>query len=117
MLTVLAERCSTYNLQFAPCKGRFYNIGRIGAAFPCARADNGMQFVYKKNYILVFFNGFQNIFQAFFKIAPVFGTGHKIPDFQRKNGFAAQKFRHLAVNNALCQAFGHACFAYTGLAD
>ena len=28
---------------------------------------------YKKNYILVFFNGFQNIFQSFFKIAPVFG--------------------------------------------
>ena len=58
-----------------------------------------------------------HVLQPFLKFTPVLRAGHHTADIQAHDPFPHQQLRHIALHNALRQAFGHGALAHAGLTD
>ena len=59
----------------------------------------------------------QHALQSFLEFAAVFRTGHHGAQIKRNELLILQGCRHVAGDDALCEAFHHGGFAHTRLAD
>ena len=62
------------------------------------------------------FQGFENGFEACFKVASVFGAGQQSAHIQRIDHGFGQNLGHRALGDAPSQAFGNSGLAHTRLA-
>ena len=76
-----------------------------------------MQLVDEDDGVLVLHQLFHDGFQALFKLAAVLGAGDDQRKIQSQNPFVGQEGRHIAIRNALRQAFDNRRFTDAGLAD
>ena len=76
-LFVFVERGGADALDFAAREGGLQNVGGIHGAFRAASSDDCMQFVQEKDDLLGTAQFVHDGFQAFLKLAAVFGSCHK----------------------------------------
>ena len=119
ILLVLLERGGSNGVQFAAGQRRFQQVSRVHCALPAAAGpDERMNLVDEKNNLTVgvgYF--FDHGFEAFFKLALVLGTRYQQPHIQGNQGLAFQVLGHVAVHDALRQAFHDGGFTYAGFAQ
>jgi hypothetical protein len=60
---------------------------------------------------------FDDLFQAFFKFATIFGTGDKRSDIKGEEAFVLQTLRDIASDNPLGKALDYGGFAHAWLTD
>ncbi len=113
VFTILIQCSRADTMQLTARERRFEHITRVHCAFGFACADHSMQFVNKQNNAAFILRDFLEYrFQAFFKLAPVFGTRQQPGHVQHQHALVLQGFRYLAVDDALRQSFHNG-----GLAD
>ena len=118
VFAVFIQCGSTDAVQLPARQGGLEHVAGIHGAFGFAGTDHGMDFVDEQNG-LAFVLGelLEYVFQAFLKIAAVFGTGQKCGHIECQHAFALERIRHFARHNALCQSFHDGGLAHAGLAD
>src|SRR6266568_5397733 len=84
---------------------------------PRASADQRVQLIDEKNYLaLRVLNFFQHCFQTIFEFTAILRAGKHGAQIQTNQSLVAQRFRHVAGNNSLRQAFYDCRLADTRLA-
>ena len=58
-----------------------------------------------------------DLFQALFKLSPVFGAGYDQREIERKDSFVLEERRHITANDSLSKPFDDRGLAYAGLAN
>ena len=114
---IFLQGCSTDAVKFSPCQSRFHNIGSIHGAFSCSGPNQSMQFINEQNPVAVLFDFFYDFFEPVFKFTSVLGPGYYGRHIQRNNMRILQNFRHIMINNPLCQPFCNSCFSHAGFPD
>ena len=113
VLSIFVHRGRADALQFAPCKGGLEDVGRVYRALGRAGAHERMQLVDEEYH---FTGGFAHLFHdalhSLFELAAVFGPRDQPGQIQGHNALIVERFRRVATDDPLCQAFG-----YGGLAD
>ena len=105
------------NLNLASGHGRLENIGCIHGTFCAARTNNCMKFVNKQKDLAGLPNLFNYIFDAFFKLSPIFGSCHHGSQIQNTQSFTQNAVRHLPGSDPCRKAFHNRRLAYSGLPD
>jgi hypothetical protein len=104
-------------MQFAARQRGFEQVRGVNGTFCRPGAHNGVQFVYKHNYVtrsVLYF--LQHRFEAVFKLSAILGPGHQRADVKREQFFVFQTFGDVVAHNALGKSlhdsgFPHACLA------
>ena len=105
-------------MQLATGKCGLKHITGIDSAFGLAGTDERVQLIDKKDDLaLLLSQVLEHAFEALFEFAAVLGTGDEARQVEHEQAFALHAFRHLAVNDALCQSFDDCGLADSGLAD
>ena len=113
-----AERGRADAAQFAARQRRLQHVGRIDGAFRAARADQRMQLVDEADDFAVRFGDFlEHGLQAVFEFAAEFGAGDHGAEVDGDQLLVAQLIGHVALDDALGQAFDDGGLADAGLAD
>ena len=96
-------------------KQRFNQVSRIDlAARSRPRTDNGVDFINKQDAVGILLQLFEQRFEAFFKIATIFGPCQQRANVERVDGAVGHHFRHIALHNAPGKAFGDRSFTDAG---
>ena len=104
---VFVDGRSADALQVAPGQGRFEDIGCIHGPFDGTGADELVDFVDEEDDGIVLFDDVKDALDPFFKFAAVLGTGDDAGQVEGENALVQQAVRHVAVDDALGQAFGN----------
>ena len=105
-------------MEFAAGQHRLQEVPGIHAAFGFPGADNGVQFIDEEDDAAFGLADFlQHGLQPFLKLAAVLGARDERAHIQRKDALILQAFGHIALHNALRQAFGDGRLADARLAD
>ena len=116
MLAIFIQGGGSNAAQFAPGQHRLKQVAGIHRTLPRPGSDDSVQLIDKQHDLPVRLGDFvKHRSQAVFKLTAIFGTRNQPADIQRDQLPVFQRFRHVAVNDALGQAFGDRCFADTGL--
>src|SRR5690625_665167 len=81
-----------------------------------AGADNGVNFVNKQYGVFLFLQFTKQTLEAFFKIAPVLGTGEQCAHIQGVHDAVSKYLGNIAVDNTFGQPLGNGGFTNPGLA-
>ena len=104
--------------QLAARQGRLEHVGGVHGAFSGAGANQGVQLVDEQDDLALGFGDFlEQGFEAVFKFAAIFGTGHHGGQVQGHDALGLEHFGDVAGHNALGQPFDYGRFADAGLAD
>ena len=114
---VLGRRGRADALDFAARKGRFQDIGGVERTFRRSRADQRVQLIDEDDGVLILHQLLHDGLQALFKLAAVLGARDDQRKIQRQDPLIGEERRHLAVGDALGQAFDDGGLAHAGLAD
>ena len=118
VLAVLVERGRADAVQLAAGQHRFEQVAGVHRAFGLAGPDDRVQFVDEQNDLALGLSDlFQDGFQALFKLATVFGPGDQRTHVQGDHALALQPFRHVILDDPLCQALDDRSLAHARLAD
>ena len=104
-------------LQLAAAKRGLDDVRNVERAFRAARADHRVHFVDEEDDVLRLPDLIHHGFDAFLKLAAVFGACDHQSEVQRDHALVAQDLRHVSGGDFLRQAFHDGGFAHTGLAD
>ena len=104
-------------LEFSARQRRLEHVGGIQAAGSAAGSHDGVELVNEQDQVRVLRGFFDDGLEAFFKIAPVFGTGHYGGDIQGKDAFFCQRGGDVAGGDALGDTLHNGAFSHAGLAD
>ncbi len=103
--------------QLARGQRRLDQVGRIhGATRRRAGPDDGVDLVDEQHRVGDLLQRSDHALQALLEITAVLGAGNQRAQVQRVDHRIGQYFRHLAVDDALGQAFGNGSLAHAGLA-
>ncbi len=79
--------------------------------------DQGVQFVDEDDGVLALHQFLHDGLQSFFELAAVLGAGHDQREIEGKNALVGQKRGHIAIGDALRQAFDNGRFAHARFAN
>ena len=115
---VFLERGRTDAAQFARRQRRLDQVGRIhGAAAGGAGADDGVDLVDEQHRAGDLLHRGQHRLQALLEVAAVLGAGDQRAKVERVDHRVGQHVGHVAIDDALGQAFGERGLAHAGFAD
>ena len=118
VLAVFVERRRADAVQFAARQRRFEHVAGVDGAFGLAGADHGVQFVDEQDDLAGFLRDFlEHGLQAFLELAAILGAGQQAGHVEDQHLLALERFRHLAIDDALRQAFDDGRLADARLAD
>ena len=118
MLAVFLVGGRAHAADGARSKRGLQQIGRIHrAAGGRAGADHGVYFVDEQNRARMRLEFLEDLLQPFLEIAAVAGACEQGAHVEREHGRRRQYLRHLAVDDALGEAFGDRGLADAGFAD
>ena len=86
------------------------------SALPAPTSER-MQLVDEQDHVARRRDLLQDGFQAFFELAAIFCPGKQRAEIERQQAPALERFGHIALDDALRQAFDDRCLADAGLAD
>jgi len=104
-------------LDFATAESRFEDVGRVQRTFSRACAHQGVQLVDEDDGILILHQFLHDGLEPLLELATVLGSSHNEREVEPENAFVSQEAGHLAVGDALRQAFDDSGLAHAGLAD
>ena len=104
-------------LDFAARKGRLQDVGGVQRPFGRTRAHQGVQLVDEDDGVLVLHQLLHDGLEPLFELAAVLGAGHDQRKVQRQDALVGQERRHVALGDALRQAFHDGGLAHARLAD
>ena len=104
-------------LDFAARKRRLQNVGGVQRAFGRAGAHQGVQLVDEDDGVLVLHQLLHDGLEPLFELAAVLGAGHDQRKVERQDALVGQERRHVALGDALRQAFHDGGLADARLAD
>ena len=116
-LAILGRRGRADALDFAARKRRLQNIGGVERAFGRSGAHQRVQLVDEDDGVLVLHQLLHDGLQALFELPAILGAGDDQRKIQRQDALVGQERRHVAVGDALGQAFDDGGLAHAGLAD
>jgi len=116
-LAELARRGCANALHLAARQGRLEDVGRIERTFGRTGAHQRMQLIDEDDGVLVFHQLLHDRLEPLLELAAIFGSGHDQRKVETENALVGQKARHLAIGDALGQAFDDGGLADTGFAD
>ena len=116
-LAILARRGGADALDLAARKRRLQNIGGVERAFGRSRAHQRVQLIDEDDGVLILHQLLHDGLEALFKLAAVLGAGHDERKIERQNALVGQERRHVALGDALRQAFDDGGLAHARLAD
>ena len=117
VLTIFIDGRCANQLNFPAGKRRFENIGCIECALRTACADHGMNLIDKHQNVLICSYFLYYIFNALFKLAAVFGTGHHSGQIQNNQPLIADGLRHISCGDFRGKTFYNRRFADARLTD
>ena len=118
VFAILVQRGGAYAVELTSRQRGLEHIAGIHRTFGLARTDHVVDFIDEQDDIaFLFLEIIQYALQALFKLAPELGASDQRAHIQRQHALAANAFRHLAIDDALGQAFNDGGFADTGLTN
>ena len=118
VVPVFLVRRAAHAAQAARGKGRLQQVGRIHrTAARRARADNGVDFVDEQDAARVRFKLCHHRLEALLEVAAIARAGQQRAHVEREDRGLCKDLRHVALDDALGQAFRDGRFADTGIAD
>ena len=118
VLAVFIEGGRSDAVQLAARQCRLQHVARVHCPFGLAGADHGVQFIDEQNYLAFLLGQIrEHRLQALLEFAAKFRACNERTHVERENALVAQAFRHLAVDDALCQALDDGSLADPGFAD
>ena len=116
-LAIFARRGCADALDLAARERRLQDVGGVERTFGRARAHQRVQLVDEDDGVLVLHQLLHDGLQALFELAAILGAGDDQRKIQRQNALVGQERRHVAVGDALRQAFDDGGLADARLAD
>ena len=116
-LAVFGGRGGADALDLAARKRRLQDIGGVERAFGRTRAHQRVQLIDEDDGVLILHQLLHDGLQPLFKLAAILGAGHDQRKIERQNALVGQERRHVAVGDALGQAFHDGGLADARLAD
>ena len=117
VLAVVVERGSADALQLAAGQRGLEDVGGVDSAFGGAGADEHVHLVDEEDAVAGVLDLFDDLLEALFELAAVLGAGDERTDIEGEQALALQRLRHVAVDDAVGQAFDDGGLADAGLAD
>ncbi len=118
VLAVLIERGRADAMQLAARQRGLEHVAGVHGALGLAGAHHGVQFIDEQNHLAFLFRQIgEDRLQALLELAAKFRAGDQRAHVERENALVAQAFRHLAVDDALCEALDDGGLADAGLPD
>ena len=115
ILAVLVQSGGADALQLATCQGGLEHVAGIKRAVGVASAHEGVDLVDEEDDVAVVAQLVEDAFDAFLKLATVFGAGHDGADVEHDDALAEQGARHAVLHDADGQAFGDGRLAHARL--
>ena len=116
-LAELRGRGGADALNFAARKRRLQDVGGVQRTFRRTGAHQGVQLVDEDDGVLVLHQLLHDGLEPLFELAAVLGAGHDQRKVQRQDALVGQERRHVALGDALRQAFHDGGLAHARLAD
>ena len=116
-LAELGRRGGADALDLAARERRLQDVGGVQRTFGRARAHQRVQLVDEDDGVLVLHQLLHDGLQPLFELAAVLGAGHDQRKVQRQDALVGQEGRHVALGDALRQAFDDGRLADARLAD
>ena len=116
-LAELGRRGGADALDLAARERRLQDVGGVQRAFGRTRAHQRVQLVDEDDGVLILHQLLHDGLEALFELAAVLGAGHDQRKIQRQNALVGQERRHVALGDALRQAFHDGGLAHARLAD
>ena len=116
-LAELGRRGRADALDFAARQRRLQDIGGVERTFGRTGAHQGVQLVDEDDGVLILHQLLHDGLQALFELAAILGAGHDQGKIQRQDALVGQERRHVALGDALGQAFHDGGLAHARLAD
>ena len=116
MFAVFVKGGCADDLELAAAEGGLEDVGGVDAAAGRACADEHMDFIDEEDGAAVD-DLFDNFFEAFLKLAAVHGAGDEAADVEHEDALVEERLGHVAVDDALGEAFDDGGLANAGLAD
>ncbi len=104
-------------LDLAARKRRLQDIGGVERPFGRSRAHQRMQLIDEDDGVLILHQLLHDGLEPLFELAAVLGAGDDQRKVERQNALVRQERRHVAIGDALRQAFHNGRLAHAGLAD
>ncbi len=118
VLAIFVERRGADHVQLAARQRRLEEIRRVHRAFGGPRPHQRVQLVDEHDELPL---GRRDLLdhglQALLEFAAILGAGDQLAQIERYEMLVVERFRHVAVDDALGEAFGDRRFAHTRLAD
>ncbi len=118
VLAIFVERGRADGAQLSASKRRLQHVRSVDRAFGGAGADERVQLVDEEDDLaLRVFDFLQHSLQAVFEFAAILRAGEHRAQIERHDALVLERFRHVARNDALRQAFNDGRLAHARLAD
>ena len=117
VLAVLLQSGGADDLNLPAAQGWLQQIGGVNGTLSGAGSHNGMEFINKENHVAHPAHFGNQIPDALFKLAPIFGPGDDAGHVQRHEPLAPQNLRHLSQGQTLGQPLHNGRLAHAGFAD
>ncbi len=116
VFAIFVQRGRADHLQFAARERRLEDVGRVHRGTGRARAHQHVDFVNEQDRAGLF-QLVNDAFESFFKLAAIHGAGHQRTHVQLEQALVHQRGWHVAVHDALGEAFHDGGLAHAGFAD
>ena len=118
VLAVLVERGRANQVQLAAGQERLEHVARIHGALGRAGADDGVQLIDEQDHLPGGVGHFlEHGLEPLLELAAILGAGHERAEVERHEALVLQALGHVAVDDALRQAFGDGGLTDAWLAD
>ena len=118
VLAVLVDGGGADAMQFPPGQGRLDHVGGVHGALRGPGAHQGVELIDEHDDLAVGLGHlFEHRLEAVFEFAPELGPGNQRPHIQGHQALVFQALGHVAVDDALGQAFHDGGLAHPGFAD
>ncbi len=116
-LAIFARRGGADALDLAARKSGLQDIGGIERTFGRSGAHQGVQLIDEDDGVLILHQLLHDGFQPLFELAAIFRAGDDERKIESQDALVGQERRHVAIGDALGQAFHDGGFADARLAD
>ena len=118
VLAVLVDGGGAHAMQFPPGQGRFDHVGGVHGALRGPGAHQGVELIDEHDDLAVGLGHFlEHRLETVFEFAPELGAGNERPQVQGHQALVFEALGHVAVDDALGQAFHDGGLAHPGFAD
>ncbi len=118
VLAVFIQGRGADHMELAPGQHGFEHVAGVHSALCGAGSNDGVQLIHEEDDLARRVGDFlEHRLKTLLELAPVLGAGHQGPDVELHDAFVLKTFGHIAIDNALSEAFNNGGLAHTGLSD